>query len=492
MSQYADDLTTVIAASLSSEKLSLSSDSYTNFWKVMQNPELATQYVSALLLRLASGSGQGDIKSLLEDAKSGNIKMNSSKGKGKELNAEETEDQQSMVTTIAFLSLFYDLNYEDPLLVAIRKKWVETTEKNVVDVDYIEEVLRLLAPGFMGTKESTLAIMEQVSNMNNHEGMFETMPSMGSSSEARVASASLLFPFIQKVLVEGNGVEEYFNTALLLLQNQDVSKGRLVSLLHLVKEIVVRYPFFGTDKLRNALTTVRPFYLWPMPYGALAREVLEAIDDELSSPGISLFNRFDQIYPEFLTGTDYDEANRTVHVLIDKSSKFGKTFETVVANSKETCVEEDPKMLKAHILTSVLDANLFDPSAEGAVKPQYAIELLDDETLNTYYQNVHEILAKVVNLKWEDAAKVRAAELQPIADSIVEATASLKADDYVAPNFTASPVAPDVRFEFHEIIGERLKDCTDVGSNKLPKTSAYEQLESLFNSLPQASDDGSL
>lgn len=117
----------------------------------------------------------------------------------------------------------------------------------------------------------------------------------------------LINTYLRNCLRQGRQTRVIFDTVLLFLKHAKiVQEPRLLCLLHMLRSFIttvptccwrslaqgtddslsIQCPNVDSDIIENIIHHVKQYYLWPWPYGNVARELLQLLTIELKSPGM--------------------------------------------------------------------------------------------------------------------------------------------------------------------------------------------------------------
>ncbi len=113
------------------------------------------------------------------------------------------------------------------------------------------------------------------------------------------------FPFVivylNNLIIDGNKkmfrkeIFDYVLTLLTTIKNSNksphVTKTVLLSLLHILKELIIHCPLADKSYVEKFAAVIRSFYTWPNPCGSEAAHVLKILNDEIKAPGATLRER---------------------------------------------------------------------------------------------------------------------------------------------------------------------------------------------------------
>lgn len=104
-------------------------------------------------------------------------------------------------------------------------------------------------------------------------------------------------------------------TILLFLKHPLLSEKRMLSLLHMFKQylikvrtnvlfiLIIQTPRIPPELITSGLSIIKAYYMWPRPYGDVARDILQLLTIEQKAPGTTLRQRLLEENPELIKGS---------------------------------------------------------------------------------------------------------------------------------------------------------------------------------------------
>jgi hypothetical protein len=102
--------------------------------------------------------------------------------------------------------------------------------------------------------------------------------------------------------------------------------------------------------VQAALSVVKSYYLWPKPYGDVARDVLQLLTIEMKSPCAALRRRIIEENPELLKGSRKTGRERTVYLLYDHALDDARTLHDLIKS--HSVVDINSHQLQINLLAS--------------------------------------------------------------------------------------------------------------------------------------------
>lgn len=121
------------------------------------------------------------------------------------------------------------------------------------------------------------------------------------------ASAATANPEKMMMQILANTVNKIVTLPQQMKMNPKVAETTFCALFHLLKNLMSLHAVTDTQWIREALSTLQPFYLWPQPYGAQTRDMLTDLQEEALLPGSVMRARVDQE----VNTTPYFDADAT-------------------------------------------------------------------------------------------------------------------------------------------------------------------------------------
>ena len=203
------------------------------------------------------------------------------------------------------------------------------------------------------SNDRTISLIDQCSNIEL--STFDWGQSVD-KSEAKYGSLSYIDIYLRNTLREGgiksiNRSKLIFETILLFLKHPLLSEKRMLSLLHMLKNYIIKSPKVLPDVLSSALSIVRPYYLWPRPHSDVARDVLQLLTIELKSPGAAFRKVLAEECPELSKGSTKTGKERYVYLLVDETSTNARKLREMIRNTTNT-TDINISILQLNLLAS--------------------------------------------------------------------------------------------------------------------------------------------
>lgn len=223
-----------------------------------------------------------------------------------------------------------------------------------------------------------------------------------------------------------------------------LAQSTLMALLHILRELMMLRPITDTTFIKRVLHVAQTFYLWPLPYGRVAKEILHLLQWELYVPGA--IQRMRLI--EDAQSTDKGER---LHFFVDKNENPAITYLHImqarqhVEGRKQTRGDE-PCPLKPHTQALVILDTL---RAEKIVQQTDLDNLrkLSAEQVSTVYQAMMDVYEEVQR-KPEQAVLIRKKGMDGVQQLLATEASNPAAlpVDLGDADLNSSPTLPDVTF----------------------------------------------
>lgn len=271
-------------------------DYYQMFWLQLGSPGGTTEFMPLILSRLILE---------LERKVAG-------PPKGKEKEEKDPADAplspvllQGLVNTIMFTTLYLKFNPKEKAIQKHLERWAELDKTKKISglLPSAAEVIRVL--GVM--KEETTAIpalntiVMSCSTLRTGKE-FQDLERCACVDDRTVpdAESCFFFSYLRAAIVDDasrmailQATYAKLLTAGKMLTQPALAETTLLAAGFMLKQFIASGPITDAQFLRKALTSLRPFYLWPKPFGTCTRELLQTLKEELICPGSLFRSQFD-------------------------------------------------------------------------------------------------------------------------------------------------------------------------------------------------------
>lgn len=257
---------------------------------------------------------------------------------------------ESVVNTISFITLNLDFDAKDARLQKALQAW----KKKEKEPDYCrkyppaKEVVRTLS---MKTEKeditgSLLISCSTMHSVDEYQKLADVaqFPTLD-PSDTRPGDSTFIYPYLKRITTEEkigaaklaavlqNTVLKMVSLPQQMKMNPKVAETTLLSLLHMLRNFMSLAPVTDRAFLLKSIQTVQQFYLWPCPYGNVARDTLVLLQRELLGPGSAMRARLlSEAKKGFVRGfaaEDGQEA-RPAYFIVDSDDKRALAFPTTM------------------------------------------------------------------------------------------------------------------------------------------------------------------
>lgn len=419
---------------------------YHQFWADLStNPVQVSDYLTSLIVKFVAVSTGEDKSYILADLVRKVVgKEYENASDQARLTSESLDNQQTLLGTIYFISLFFPFDAtSDPLKVAIAR-WlklrgrgdvVPPKGKAALDSTFVDECLRALAPGYLEANESAFSLIAQCSHIPFPDDF------VADSAPIGLLASCLLNTYLRNCLREGRQTRILFDGVLTLLkQSKTMRDAQLLTLLHMLRGFVVVSPKLDPEILENAIEVVKQYYLWPCPYGDVAKELLNLLSVELKSAGSGMRELFVEENPELEKGYVLTGRERIVYIIADQNIEKAKRLRTLLQSFPPE--EVSPSQIQMNLLASILETNAnIDPD-------QLHLEFCTREDTATFYHTAMEILNQAVMMSEKEAIAFRHQKLTALKDYIVSRSTATRRSSVALQSSARTSSLPPLQFEF--------------------------------------------
>eukprot|EP01087_Luapelamoeba_hula_P015668 TRINITY_DN4701_c0_g1_i1.p1 TRINITY_DN4701_c0_g1~~TRINITY_DN4701_c0_g1_i1.p1 ORF type:complete len:949 (+),score=126.79 TRINITY_DN4701_c0_g1_i1:71-2848(+) len=348
---------------------------------------------------------------------------------------EDSDVKKSLLATIYFIALYYPFDpVFEPLKAAVGR-WIKVRSRTAKPLDFVDECLRMLVPGYLQSTEGIISLVEACSNSE--------LPSdfcIDTAATGHIAPC-LVSTYLRNYLSEGRDPRVIFDNLLLFLMHpRHITEPRLLSLLHMLRTFITTCPYVDPATVEKAITFVRSYYLWPCPYGDVAKDMLQLLTVELKSPGSALRAKFVEENPELERGYQPTGKERTVHILLDEETEAGKTLQLLIQSTKPE--EVTISQLQVNLLINILETNLrLDCELLG-------LEFCSREDTASFYYTAIEILHQALLMSEKDAAIFRQQKLTILKDYIISRSTTNRRATFTSASAVKTSFPPPLVFDF--------------------------------------------
>ncbi|KNC49530.1 uncharacterized protein AMSG_11887 [Thecamonas trahens ATCC 50062] len=394
---------------------------------------------------------------------------------------------ESVTMTLHYISLFVEYNVQTPFFRKALACWEDYRSRSfaagLARREFVDEVVaRLAAPVPMD--KVVLTLVEQASSVQCALGLGEagTMPNDPEKS-AETLAKSLTSIALEGLLKASYEVPELHDNLLLFLKHPGITEGRLLSLLYMIR-LFVATPTSNplpTPTIMSLITTVKQFYLWPLPYASVAKTLLRELSRELRVPGSMWRDAYLRSNASLLeadargAADEADAREGLAHVFLNISEPNLPHFSYLMhqfATERPT-----PTQIKYHFVVTTLNLLLDD----GVDAEALGLSTCAASDIDALYTQLTALLAKAEALNdVAESKKLYTAGVTAIRDSITMLPPASTPGTQTA---VASPSA--LRYNFL-VLGDEYDDNVSASAVTvddelhIPVTSGYGMLRDVL------------
>lgn len=455
----------------------LSGAGFAAFWDKMSTPAFATVYLVGLMAKLSAIVSGDDrttpLATMFRQICTGDLAPQTVR----KVSDGDRKDpsymvKQAVVNTLYFIGLFYQF---DPSHAAFRRalnSWQSGSGDQPGRTGFNQEVYRLLSADYLTQTDAIVTFVETCTNIECFRGQLP-LPERADALTGRSLASSMIYPYLRRCLQRNQKVTLIFETINLFIKHPLITTSRLQSLMHMLRHFLTVHPGVDPTLLETTLTLVKPYLLWQLPYGAVAHDLIQFINNELKFPGTGLARLFLDENPGLPLDAKLSKSSsdrcKTVHVLVNRNSASGRSFQEILNSSS---VEENPEVTsKTALLSHLLEANLRkDPD-------ELKLWMYGADQIGNYYSEALGCMKACLECKdYKQAQELRVPRMKALWDKIRAA--------HPAHPGTAKPVyytrTPTHKFEYHQLITERLDTVDHVPTLSLPHVATMNLLEGIL------------
>lgn len=337
---------------------------------------------------------------LLKRLKGGDINskaLESSSAWAADTEAHPHRTRHALISTIHFVALCSDFDPSHPLLSKALSLFGHLPSKGK---DLLGDTLKMLAAG--GNPSTLTSSFHYTWNITSHTGLATALPAAVDPRSSRSFVPALYFHYF-KSLTRGERSTDVMRELLQILRFPSLESQAMVALLFMLRSFLLTNPVIPPKLLEEAGKSIQPYFLWPNPYGSIAKDMLRFITNELRSPGSA--HRFAAIeeFPE-LAGKRGNGLERRVYVLLNTASRFGATAADMLQESKD---KVSVSAIKRSVLKHIVEIGM--DSYEDL-----ALENAKSDKFNKFYNDGMDIMLRSLSMSEGKAADYRQAQLSQL------------------------------------------------------------------------------
>jgi len=204
----------------------------------------------------------------------------------------------SMINTIAFMVLYSQFHLDNRAIKQFIKFWQETNHEAVRDNHSINNIVRLMSVRVEADVDAMLgSLIIGASTLLTHRELTPLFAKQPTYDESDIQANEMGFVYnylCQSIRSWGSDCQlsilsTILNKTLTLSQqmkvNPALAQTTMMALLHMARQVLNLDSIANVSFLKRSIATVQPYFLWPQPHGSIARNLMEAFQSELLSPG---------------------------------------------------------------------------------------------------------------------------------------------------------------------------------------------------------------
>lgn len=461
---------------------------YSNFWNALRNPSLCTYFAHCLMAQIFLIENNVDsnvtistvLKKLYEKE---DIRALSKSSAPVDEASVDYELKQNMIMTLYYLTLFfnYDIGYDKHSFVAATLQNVQQ-ERGTASI-FMYNLCKVMPINFGEFNENIVGLIDQLSNLESHRGLL-AFPPPPPVKMAHYSSTSFALHALRNFLYMGKHRNLVLESCNLYLKYPLITPGRVLSLLQLIRLCIFTCPYSyshsgNINLLKESITRIKPYFLWPLPYGQIAKDHLVLISRELKCPGALLrsilYLERPHLNPNF-TGIEDDGLSRRVHFLINKKATVGVAFHEVMQSYT-------PDEISDHQALVWILCQCF-----ACVLPQQEILTVNlrgytSQQLSGFLKQLEGVYAKTSAMLIDQALPYLQLEIRQIFAKVV-----MEKGANTDPNTSSPPVdasiycqgLPPLDYEHILLRQERMDLAETLGQLNFPKLALSSTLETII------------
>jgi len=304
----------LLTQAASKENGTLGWKDYGIFWLLFQQlPDEATQALATLLKLLSTAVGSSDQKSGV------------------------TVD--NLVNTISFCTLYCTrIKLSDTSIVNYCKGWSEKAAW-----PQSNDVIRRLALFSEKQDQQDAIIGALIIGLSTLHSVkeFQKLAEQPTFDDEDVGAgeAAFLYEYMRRFASEDGKLVPVLSDALTkcmtlgshLKMAPKIAETTLLALLFVMRNFLTIAPISDLAFLKRAITTIQPFWLWPVPFAPVARECLQLLRMEALAPGACMRARLiEDAWSANYQEDPRDEKKSAVYYFTDKECKVSQAFAQMV------------------------------------------------------------------------------------------------------------------------------------------------------------------
>eukprot|EP00026_Physarum_polycephalum_P000658 Phypoly_transcript_00659.p1 GENE.Phypoly_transcript_00659~~Phypoly_transcript_00659.p1 ORF type:complete len:1330 (+),score=180.08 Phypoly_transcript_00659:190-4179(+) len=454
---------------------------YKQFWaNLHESPESAACYLAVLLSKLVGMTSGEDKYTPLPDlvlkvvADTYSISASDMQKVTPDADPTLLALRQSILLTLFFIGIHVRFAVVHPCMNLAFAKWIEF---NAIQrwinakTPFVDEVISILTSSF-DNEESLSQIIEDATTIDVPIDLCHDL------DDAHTLSRALLSAW----LVRGSSfpLPKLIGVVLDVLKKDNVPESRVLVVLHMLKKLVLHTPYISHATVHSALSLLKPYYLWPRPYGDYAREVMQILSSEARNPGHSLRSMILREFPNVVR--DHPKIKyarpathgRVIHMLVDTLHNDGSIMHDLLKSSPAD--DPSPAQLQYDLLGNVLYRVL---GIEGDI---LGVEHCPPDLISELLAEALTVMDHAATLPEKDARTFRLQHIKAIRERIME---KAEFDSYAYP--PRHPVPPPFHMSIIQLKCTNARprksdDLTDSHPRLPLRKNCVQSLAQIFSS----------
>eukprot|EP00736_Rhodelphis_marinus_P001253 Rmarinus@m.8852 len=381
-----------IVDSLVDQEILLALEPYQNIWDSLDNPDNLSYFASVLVRKLNTLEKSKD--KILDPLR-------------KKISLPPNADlkailRQSLLSTLLYLSLFYNVPESEDIKVSV-SKWNKNHRGKYPYVDKMVDDLTILK-----SQDFVSEVMHTCISAVCRRGMAPPYPV---ETDGNAYLYALHYYFTRRCMESTENRPVLFSAIMESLREvaETFDESRFLCLLRLLKVFVTEYPL-KSGQLRAAESKLQSFVVWPEPYAGVAKTMLQQVRRERSRPGSLLRERLERENPSLKNHAAISTQNRLIHVVFNPESFYANEFRSLTRQERPF-LDNSPLAPMAAIILRVLLSeldiekgvlrSLEECPVDVMVRTYNELQVILDETSNVDDMNQMDDRHRRLSQLWE-------------------------------------------------------------------------------------------
>lgn len=233
----------------------------------------------------------------------------------------------------------------------------------------------------------------------------------------------LILHYIKKKLTNKEDSLEIFQTLVDSLNDPAITDDIAQSILHMLRIFLIYCPHPPTDLLPKIISSVKPFFVWPIIFSNSAMNVINLVSLEIKAPGAGLRSKLIEEIPLLLPNSETAEMESTglerkVFIIFDSNCKKAKHLHELLKSFKPPYPAGSDLQLR--MVSSIFESCLCIKS------DSLGLEYCSPENIDMFYNEAMRILEHSVTLSDTDALQYRIQHLTELKEQITSSISTIK------------------------------------------------------------------